>query len=121
MKIYVGHSKRFDFKKDLYEPLRKSNLNENNEIIFPHERGDEPLNSKKIIKECKLMIAEVSYPSTGLGVELGWASDNKIPIICIYKKGSKIAGSLKIITNLFLEYLTEEEMISGINDFMINI
>ncbi|MBW2985833.1 hypothetical protein KY333_00525 [Candidatus Woesearchaeota archaeon] len=38
MKIYVGHAKKFDFKKELYEPLRKSPLNNEHEIVLPHEK-----------------------------------------------------------------------------------
>jgi len=70
MKIYFGHSKNFDFKKELYELIRKSELNKQHKIIFPHET-EEFVNSKNIIKDCDLMIAEVTYPATSLGIELG--------------------------------------------------
>lgn len=57
-----------------------------------------------------LFIAEVSMPATGLGIELGWAYDNNIPIYCISKKGKKISGSLKSITDKFYQYETIEEL-----------
>lgn len=40
--------------------------------------------TKDIIKTCDLMIAEVSLPATGLGIELGWAKAFKVPILCMY-------------------------------------
>jgi len=47
-------------------------LFKNHEIILPHDKRN--LISKDIIKKCNLFIAEVSFPSTGLGIELGWAN-----------------------------------------------
>lgn len=116
MKIYVGHAKKFDFKKELYEPLRNSSLNKNHDIVLPHEESDEPFNSKEFLKTCDVMIAEVTHRATGLGIELGWADYLGVPIICIYKKGAKPAGSLKSITNNFIEYFDEKEMISKLEN-----
>ena len=115
MNIYVAHSKDFDFKKELYEPIRKSSLNSKHAFILPHEKSGKPFNSKDFLKDgCGLIIAEVSYPSTGLGIELGWADSYNVPIICIYKKGSKISGSLKVVSKSFVEYANSNELISGI-------
>jgi len=114
MRIYVSHSKKFDYKKELYEPLRKSNLNKKHEIILPHEKSDKPFSSKEFFKTIDAMISEVSYSSTGLGIELGWADASNVPLFCIYKKGSKISSSLKVMRPYLLEYSNDEELISGI-------
>lgn len=85
-KIYIGHSRdaRLDYLQDLYQPLIDA-LGEDM-IIVPHERGVESeINSQALIPTCNLMIAEVSYPSTGLGMELAWASAAKVPTLCIHK------------------------------------
>ncbi len=58
----------------------------------------------KIIEKYDLVIAEVSLPATGLGIELGWADYSNTPILCIYEKGSKFSSFLKFITNNFIEY-----------------
>jgi hypothetical protein len=42
-KIYFAHSSGFDFKKDLYLPIRNSKLNSQYNFIFPHEHGLRPL------------------------------------------------------------------------------
>ncbi len=112
MKIYFGHSKNFDYKNELYKPIRESILNEKHEIIFPHET-DEFFNSKDRIKNSDLMIAEVSYPATGLGIELGRAEMFGTLVLCVYRKGTKISGSLKVVTKDFIEY-------SDAGDLVIN-
>lgn len=113
MKIYIGHSKEFNFKEELYLPLRESKLNSEYEIILPHEVYQEAsaFVTKDIIKTCDAMVAEVSFPATGLGIELGWANSFERPIICIYRKGSKISGSLKIVCKNFIEYTDKVDLI----------
>lgn len=113
MKIYFGHSKELNFKDDLYLPIRKSQLNSEHEMILPHEIYQDASDfvTKDIIKTCDVMIAEVSFPATGLGIELGWANAFECPIICIYRKGSKISGSLKVVCENFIEYTDKEDML----------
>lgn len=122
MNIYVAHSRNFDFKKELYTPIRKSSLNEKHIFVLPHENSNEPFNSKKYLqKECNLLIAEVSEPATGLGIELGWANSYGVPIVCIYKKGSKLSGSLKVVSENFVEYSNSKELISKIEKIINSI
>jgi len=112
MKIYISHSSSFDYKNELYIPLRESVLNSKYEIVLPHEESDEQSNSINFLQNsCNLMIAEVSYKSTGLGIELGRAELLKIPIICIYKKWTKVAWSVKVIKCNFIEYENLEDLI----------
>ncbi len=114
MRVYVGHSGSFDFRKELYEPLKRLSF----EFVFPHEKAGEPFNSKEVLKSCRLMIAEVSYPSTGLGIEIGWADMYGVPIVFIHKKGVKVSDALKVIGKDFIEYSSDEELIAGIRKFM---
>lgn len=46
----------------------------------------------------------------GWGIELGFASDDHIPIYCFYKKGTKPNSTLKCIAKDILEYNTSEEL-----------
>ena len=120
MKIYVSHSKELDYLDGLYRPLRESQLNTEHEIILPHEVHKEAIKvvSRDILRTCDLCIAEVSYPATGLGIELGWADAFGCPIVCIYKSGSKVSGSLKVITEDFIEYAGREDMIEKIGIYL---
>ena len=114
MRIYVAHSKKYDFKNELYLPIRSSSLNSLHDFTLPHEKSDLPFNSRDFIPTCDLVIAEVSYAGTGIGIELGWADAAKVPIVCIYKKGTDLAGSLKVVTSVFLEYSSTAEMIDKV-------
>jgi len=114
MKIYVSHARRSDFENELYKPLRESNLNL--DFIFPHENDSSRFDVRELFEKKKIgmVLAEVSNPATGQGIELAWANANGIPIVCIYKKGSDIAGSLKFLTDKFIEYENSNDMINKI-------
>jgi len=114
MKIYVGHCKDYDYVNGLYIPLRTSSLNDRHEIVLPHEKSGAPFNSKELMKTFDLMIAEVSIPATGLGIELGWADAYGIPILAAYKTGAKLSGSVKKTAQYFLQYSDPNELIAGI-------
>jgi len=114
MKIFVAHSSNFDFKNELYKPLRESALNIKHEILLPQEKGREII-TKDIIKSLDVFIAETSYPSTGQGIELGWADIFNIPIICIFKEGTKISQSLRYVTDNLIVYKHTEDMIDKLD------
>lgn len=116
MKIYVAHSQLLDFKKDLYEPILNSDLSKEHEFIFPHESSSKPYGSEECIKnDIDFMLAEVSEPSTGLGIELAWADTYGIPILCIYKKEAKISGSIESsIKCILAEYSNKKDLILSI-------
>ncbi len=116
MKIYIAHASNFDFKNDLYEPIRRSSLSKEYSFCLPHDSSNKLFNTKELLEKCNLVIAEVSYPSTGMGIELGWANVFKVPIVCFYKKGTKPSNSLKIVTNLILEYRDSDDLISKIKE-----
>jgi hypothetical protein len=118
MKIYVCHSSAQDYKTELYGPIRKSHLNDEHEFIFPHEFSSEVFNSKEIMPSCDLIIAEVSYPSTGMGIELGWAEDMNKKILCIHKSGCKVSHALKRVTLDFIEYKDSSDLVAKLASFM---
>ncbi len=117
MKVYITHASTFDYQTQLYQPLRTSNLNIEHQLILPHENSTELFSTKEFISQQELIIAEVSYPSTGQGIELGWASIHNIPIVCIYKAGSVPSSGLKMITKDFIEYTSPTDMIQKLNEF----
>jgi len=113
MKIYIGHSKEFDYENELYQPIRHSQLNNEHEITLAHEGATDRV-TKDIIRASDVMIAEVSFPSTGLGIELAWADSLGCPIICMYCKGSTVSASLKAVSDTFIEYADANDMIDKI-------
>ena len=112
MNIYVAHSREFDFKNELYLPIRDSNLFKDHKVILPHDLSEKSFDSKMFfLNDCNLLIAEVSYPSTWLGIELAWANEYKVNILCIYKRWTKPSWSVKAVTDDLIEY-TDDNLIS---------
>ena len=117
MKIYVAHSKMFDYINELYAPLKNI---KGADFVFPHEYDTETIPSKEIIKTCDLFLAEVSFPGFGTGIEIGWADAFKIPVVFLIKEGYRISSSLKIISDQFIEYNDSEDLEVKINELIKN-
>ena len=113
MKIYVGHSNDWNYENELYNPIIKSELNKKHDIILPH-LNNRSFDTKKVIEEADLFIAEVSRPSLGLGIEIGRAEQIGKKILCIYKKSEKVSSSLKYVDASLIEYKDEKDMIDKI-------
>ncbi len=120
MTIYFSHSRSFDYKKELYEPLRNSDLAKQHRFVFPHEESDNPFSTKQLLesKACDLIVAEVSFPATGQGIELGWADILQIPIVCIHKKDAHVAESLKVVSKEFMEYKDTRDMVLSLSKIL---
>lgn len=112
--VYVGHSNSFDFRKELYNPIKESPLAKEYTFFFPHEDPTKFINSKDIIKKCDIFLAEVSCPATGLGIELGWANMEGKKIIAIYQEGQKPSSSLKVVTTQIQSYSGAADLIEKI-------
>lgn len=119
MKIYVVHAtKNFDFQEQLYKPINDSDLAKEHEIILPHQNQTEKLiSSKEIIMRppfeggCDFVFAEISSPSTGSGIELGWADAVGKQIVCVYQKDKQPSSAIKIITDNIFPYEKSSELI----------
>lgn len=117
MKIFVSHSSSINYQDELYVLIKESVLSDEHEFFLPHE--DKKLgDTKEIIKNSDLVLAEVSFPSIGQGIELGWANMLNIPIFCISKENTNISGSLKFITDKFFTYQNREDFIAKISNFL---
>lgn len=117
MKIYVGHSRDFDYMNELYLPIINSSVNDKAEFIFPH-LSDKTFNSRDIIEGADLFIAEISLPSLGLGIEIGRAEMQNKKILCIYKETAKIPSSIKYVNVELLSYRDTEDMVCKIEQYI---
>jgi nucleoside 2-deoxyribosyltransferase len=116
--VYIAHSRSFDYKNELYKPIREDSDLCAYSIHLPHELENSNTNPRSFYKNMDVVIAECSYPSTGMGMELGWAYDDGKPIYCIHKKGSKVTESLKSVTTEFHEYEGKEDMVQLIKTIL---
>lgn len=71
----------------IYSPIDTINFKGTNEEMYTRVM--------KLLQETNLVIAEMSSPSTGQGMELQEATILNIPILVIAKKDSKISGLVK--------------------------
>lgn len=110
MKIFVAHSSGFDFRTKLYKPLRNSVLNTEHQILLPQEGKIEEI-TRDMIRDSDALIAEVSMPSLGAGIEMGWADACNHPVIVIYEKGSNPSFSIDNVVTDRIEYDGPEDMI----------
>lgn len=115
LKIYVGHASGFDYQHQLYAPLKSSHLWQQHTFLLPHDQTETSHNTKPFISQCDLMLAEVSYPSTGLGIELGWAECAKRKIWFLFQKDCQPSLSLKLLSDHFIEYADLAELILKLN------
>lgn len=113
MKFYVAHSSGYDYKTELYEPLKAAFASEH-EMFFPHDTEAQGVKSKDIIPKCNAVLAEVSFPSTGQGIELGWAAATGVPIICFFRAGSSPSSALRFVSDNMVEYSSPEDMVAKI-------
>jgi hypothetical protein len=117
MKIYVTHSRKYDYKNGLYLPIRQSHLNAQHEFILPHEFTDEPFPSRELILNGNLgmILAEVSTPSTPQGIELGWANSKEVPIAFLHQPGAQPSNALGKVSDFFAIYCDNIQLINGIS------
>jgi 2'-deoxynucleoside 5'-phosphate N-hydrolase len=75
------------------------------------------------IKDCDVLIAEVSVPSHGVGYEIGFALNGGKPVLCLYQQGRNLSKMISGNPNPDLtikSYATVEEAISQAREFLLN-
>ena len=68
--------------------LVQSDVSENEGLISPKQVYERDVNW---IKNCDVLIAEVSVPSHGVGYEIGFALNTGKPVLCLYQKDKKVS------------------------------
>ena len=116
MKIQFGHRRDGNFQELFYAPLRE-NFPEVS-WIFPHEKEDIQVISEQSLKKIDVFLAEVRDSATGLWIELGFSKTYGKRIICMYTMGSHISSSLRYITDEFVEYSSQEDMLEKLRKIL---
>ncbi|MBK8419813.1 nucleoside 2-deoxyribosyltransferase [Candidatus Villigracilis saccharophilus] len=101
--------------------LVQSEVMEKERILVPQDVYERDVNW---IKNCDVLIAEVSVPSHGVGYEIGYALTIQKPVLCIHKKERRVS---KMITGnpdqalTIQEYSTVEEAIAQTLTYLHNL
>jgi len=119
MKVIVIHASSFDYEKELYEPLKKAVEGTGHELVFPHVWHEQNKSTKAFLKDAGLVVAEGSRPSTGQGIELGWADDMNIPILFLRKEGAKSSSALKYLKGEYVDYANEADLQEKVKTYLL--
>lgn len=118
MKILIAHASNYDYRTELYEPLKESALAQEHTIIFPHDETDAEIETNSHVVNADLLIAEVSHPSTGSGIEIGLAQAAKVPTLFLYKTGTTLSSALKFIDGTLIEYSDTSDLVAKVQDHL---
>ena len=118
MNIQIVHSREHDFVSELYEPLKRSDVRERHNFLLPHENNESWLDSYKTIQTMDLLIAEVSYPSLWLWMELARAFHFAIPVLCLHKAWMKPSSSVSYVTSNIQSYKDPKQMMDLIGSHL---
>ena len=88
------------------------------ELAFPHVWHEQDKSTKEFLKNADLVIAEVSHPSTGQGIELGWADMLNVPMLFLRKQGSRSSNSLRYLKGNYIDYTTSEDLIQKVQAYL---
>jgi nucleoside 2-deoxyribosyltransferase len=94
---------------------------ENERVLAPRDVYERDVNW---IRNCDVLIAEVSVPSHGVGYEIGYALNIGKPVLCIHQKDRRVSKMITGNTDHTLtvhEYLTADEAVSLINTYLHNL
>lgn len=112
MNIYISHSSGYDYENELYTPIKESGLSAMHHFFLPHEPENIDVNAKDELKQADVLIADVSLPSTGQGIELAQADAAGVPIICFYKAGTRPSSSLRFVTDKVIKYSDIQDLLA---------
>ena len=107
----VSNLKTFLLKKgiDLLVFVDKYNFKPNEEQLMMQTAFKE-------IDSCDLLIAELTTKSIGVGIEIGYAFANKIPIIYLYKKNTEYSTTASGSANHSIVYNNEADLIKKLQN-----
>jgi hypothetical protein len=111
LRVRVGHATGYDYEAQLYAVLRGLKLPTDATVSLPHAGGATGDCTKSFFAAgCDLFIAEVSAPSTGLGMELAYADMHGVPVVCVHRSDCRPSSSVKMVSQTILGYESPEEL-----------
>ena len=115
MLVHFSHSNHYNYGKYFYPKVEESELTTTHTLSFSNEDIYSPYEIRKLIAECDILIADISYFSIGLSMEIGYAKRNQKPIFYVYK--DKTTGPIFVKTEGAAEYAydTFDELVYVLN------
>lgn len=110
MNIYIGNQSE-DYKKRLTDALLNSSMAKKHNFIFSENREHGQFDPKECLQSCEIMVADVSHPTILLGIEMGWADNYDVAIICVCSKGTAISSHLTRMSKDIIIYTDTEDLV----------
>lgn len=119
-------------KLELYESIARLCDQSGFKAFVPHlhtEPIDKPADPRVVFEQdyeglraSGLLIAEVTFPSHGVGSELMQAYLQRIPIICIMERGAKISRMVRgnPSVKVLIEYDNTEHCLQNLRRYLVN-
>ncbi len=130
MKAFLSYSfeNKKEFKKlnkNLKEFLKKEFNIDCYSFVFDYK---EKTTNKKMMKDAlelidksDLIIAELSYKSIGIGIEIGYAKANNKKIIYLKKTNAPLSTTAEGITDYLIEYKKEKDLFEKLTNVLNKI
>jgi len=86
------------------------------EFYFPHQYSIVPNDSRETLRASDYLLCEITKPSTGQGIEMGFAASFNIPIIAICEENRTYSTSISLLTKSISYYKPplDEDFLSGL-------
>lgn len=121
MRIYLSHSRNFDYQNELYKPLLDSAIAQSHQLVLPFMNGGgQSGDTKTVLQAVNMVVAEITHSNTGQGIELGWADMLGKPIVCFYRAGYTPSSSISMITHHLYPYKDPFDLVRQLES-MLNI
>ena len=121
MKIIITHSSDLDFESILYNPIENAGFWHDHQILLPQRTGLREQITQEMIRDADLVLCEVSLPSTGQGIEIGWATLYETPIVCFHHMDAHPSGALQFVCEEFFTYKDDVDMVEKISRYLLNV
>jgi hypothetical protein len=80
-------------------------------LLWPPDLIESADKRRQELEASDIVIAEVSIASTGTGIDLGWASAIKKPIIAFHQGTTPVSPSVPPVATTIHLYITEDDVI----------
>ena len=116
LNIYFIHSTKLDYNNLIYKKVLSSSVCLGHNLMLPQTKEYQEKYTKDLMQKADIIIAEVSNPTFGLGLELKWLQKQDKPKLFL-SLNNEIPKKYKKYVNNF-KITNEETYLKTIEDFV---
>jgi hypothetical protein len=116
LNIYFVHSTKFDYNNLIYKKILSSSICLAHNLMLPMTKEYQNIYAKELMAKADIIIAEVSNPSFGLGLELKWLSKVNKPKLFLSLENTIPSKYQKLVPSI--KTTDENTYLQAIEDFI---